>query len=706
MMYQTPDFYSNSKLCKWQEMRTSIPFRELLSAGALFIVALLLVPGLTFGQSLNNSKGNNTSSLYEVNASVTDQIPAFPGAEGFGRYTTGGRGGQTYTVTNLNDSGPGSLRFGIEMSGPRIIIFQVSGTIHLQSELRIRNDDISIFGQTAPGDGIAIKGAGSVIDADNVIIQYIRFRPGDISDGEPDALWGRQQKDIIIDHVSMSWSIDETGSFYDNENFTLQWSILSESLYESQHDKGRHGYGGIWGGAGATFHHNLLAHHSSRNPRFNGARYTTTPETELVDFRNNVIYNWGGNSAYAGEEGNHNVVANYYKAGPATNSNRDRILDASTHSSGFDFGKWYVTDNYVHGFPEITADNWNGGVQRVSQSEIEYIRMDEPFDAPALPSEETAEEAFESVLAYAGAILPRRDTIDARIVEEVRTGTATFGGVYGAGSGIIDTQDEVGGWPELFAAEPPIDSDGDGIPDEWEIENGLDPNDPSDATEINSTGYSNLESYIHTITETEEFTPLPGNASLIYPVNLSSIDIQPEFSWGEAPNAEQYEIEIAMGIGEEPVLSEIVSDTLHTFSTELEGNTTYFWRVRGVNDGGGGYWTNYAYFVTRMVTSNEGDGDVPNSFSLRQNYPNPFNPTTQIHYQLPATSQVKLNVYDLTGRELMTLVNEVKQPGLHSVNFDAGSLASGIYLYRIQAITPDGSNQKSYTETRKMTIIK
>ncbi|MEX0609201.1 MAG: T9SS type A sorting domain-containing protein [Balneolaceae bacterium] len=646
-------------------------------------------------------------------ADLSAQQLAFPGADGFGKYTTGGRGGDVYEVTNLNNSGSGSLREAVEAEGTRTIIFGVSGTIHLTSDLRITNNNISIFGQTAPGDGIAIKGGMTIIDADNVIIQYIRFRPGDISGEEPDALWGRENKDIIIDHVSMSWSVDETGSFYDNENFTLQWSILSESLYESAHDKGRHGYGGIWGGIGASFHHNLLAHHTSRNPRFNGARYTTTPDNELVDFRNNVIYNWGGNSAYGGERGNHNMVANYYKSGPATTDTQKkyRILDANPPSGGLEaLGKWHIEDNFVDGYPEVTADNWDGGIQRIPESEYEGMRMIEPFEISSLEYDETAEEAYVRVLENAGAVLPRRDTVDARVVHETATGTATFGGVYGAGSGIIDSQEEVGGWPELLSATPPTDTDSDGIPDSWETENGLDPDDAEDGNEINETGYSNLESYIHTIQGSSgEFLPVPGSLAIISPKGESDVSVRPEFSWNSASYATDYELEIRDGAGDygEIILATTTEGTTFSYpeNEELEGEETYFWRVRGVNEEGEGPWTAYEYFITEMVTSNEPENGIPVKFTLEQNYPNPFNPTTNIRYGLPQTSNVDIRIFDMTGREVARKSIDNQQAGFHTIEFNLSSMSSGVYIYKFRSIAM-GNESSVFTQTRKMTLIK
>lgn len=416
---------------------------------------------------------------------------AFPGAEGFGRFTSGGRGGSVLEVTNLNDSGPGSLRAAIEAGGPRIVVFRVSGTIVLQSELRIKNGDLTIAGQTAPGDGICIRDYPVNIFADNIIIRYIRVRLGDVHKLAEDAASGYFQKDIIIDHCSFSWGTDEVLTIRDNVNSTVQWCLISESLDHSFHPKGDHGYGGIWGGMGASFHHNLLAHNSSRNPRFNGSRYNHQPEREIVDFRNNVIYNWGFNSSYGGEAGNQNLVANYYKYGPATR-HKDRIVEPWDAK-----GKWYVADNIVYGFPTISADNWAGGVQGKFR---DSVRVYTPH--PSVPvTTHTTEKAYELVLANAGAVLPKRDSVDSRIIREVRSGTATYGGVWGAGSGIIDSQTQVGGWPVLHSAPAPADSDHDGMPDAWEVESGLNPSDPADRNDDrNDDGYTNLEEYLNSLT--------------------------------------------------------------------------------------------------------------------------------------------------------------------------------------------------------------
>jgi hypothetical protein len=425
------------------------------------------------------------------NASISaGQQLAFPSAEGFGRFTSGGRGGAVIEVVNLNDSGNGSLRAAVEAEGTRTVVFRISGTIALQSDLVIKNNDITIAGQTAPGDGICIKDHPLLIDADNVIIRYLRVRLGDRYKLESDAMTAVFHKNIIVDHCSISWGIDEVATFRDNSNSTVQWCIISESLNNSYHHKGPHGYGGIWGGRGASFHHNLLAHHASRNPRFNGSRYSHMPVEEVVDFRNNVIYNWGFNSAYGGEAGKQNVVANYYKYGPATGP-KDRIADPWD-----DKGRWYVADNFVYGFPDITADNWAGGVQG---DYWQQVKADEPFPCAPVRTQ-TAEEAYKSVLAGAGAVLPKRDSVDTRIIEEARTGTATFKGRGDTGPGIIDSQTDVGGWPILKSAPVPVDSDHDGMADDWELANGLDPTNPEDRNgDFNGDGYTNLEKYLNNL---------------------------------------------------------------------------------------------------------------------------------------------------------------------------------------------------------------
>lgn len=407
---------------------------------------------------------------------------AFPGAEGFGKHTTGGRGGEVYIVTNLSDSGPGSLREGIRKKGPRTITFAISGTIELKSELAINNGDLTIAGQTAPGDGICLKNYQTRISANNVIVRYLRFRLGDEASQQADAFDGTKNKNIIIDHCSISWSTDECASFYRNENFTMQWCIISESLNSSVHEKGDHGYGAIWGGSGATFHHNLMAHHNSRLPRFSGSATTPNPENELVDFRNNVIYNWFHNNTYGGEMGRYNMVNNYYKPGPSTpKSKRSRIVNPSEP-----YGQFYISGNYLDGSTEITKDNPKGVVAEKPES----LLAGTAFSVGEI-STQTSEEAYNSVLLHAGASL-KRDAIDTRIINEVKTGTAAFGL-----NGIIDSQKDVGGWPVLETGVVPKDKDGDGIADEWEIANGLDSSDGEDGAGYGlSKSYTNLEVYL------------------------------------------------------------------------------------------------------------------------------------------------------------------------------------------------------------------
>ncbi len=478
---------------------------------------------------------NNYGTAYgdEISFTTLDTTgltPAFPGAEGYGKYVSGGRGGTVLEITNLNDSGPGSLRDAINKNFPRIIVFRISGTIFLNSTLTIKYGDVTIAGQTAPGDGICLGGYTLTVDANNVIIRYIRSRHGDLTPSQDDAMNGRDHKDIIIDHCSMTWSVDECASFYDNENFTMQWCIVGESLFHSIHEKGNHGYGGIEGGWGATFHHNLYINNSSRNPRFCGARYHhSTANLEVVDFVNNLIYNWGFNSVYGGEMGQQNVRANYYKPGPATGSSvRNRILnptqDPGTNST---WGKFYVADNYVEGYPNTSADNWGTGIQGVNQTIKDTIKVDQPFPIAPVKTE-PAENVFETVLDNVGANYPKLDSVDARLVHEARTGVATYEGIYKTVHnipdpslicGIIDSQTQVGGWPVLKSTTAPPDSDHDGMPDAWELSHNLNPYDSSDSRLVDSSGFTMIEEYINglvsgNITGVENTNQVPASFSL------------------------------------------------------------------------------------------------------------------------------------------------------------------------------------------------
>lgn len=418
---------------------------------------------------------------------LSAQQKAFPTAEGFGQYATGGRGGFIYKVTNLNDSGEGSLRKGIQKKGARIIVFDVSGTIELQSKLDINKGDLTILGQTAPCGGITIKGYPVTIKSNNVIVRYLRFRMGDVNGIEGDALGCRNTENVIIDHCSISWATDENASFYNNKNFTFQWNIVSEALNRSVHEKGAHGYGGIWGGVNASFHHNLVANNNSRNPRFSGSKTTKNSEDEFVDFRNNVIYNWGENSIYGGEEGTYNIVNNYFKSGPATTSSKlDRIVSPSEP-----YGKFYVDGNFVYNYEDITNNNWNGGVQC---DQPELTKLEKAVDINNNVLTTNTEIAYKSVLKQAGASF-NRDKVDKRIIKSIKKDKPSYK------NGIIDSQDNVGGWPKIKAKKASKDSDNDGIPDKWERKLQLNKNKKDAHLNTLNEHYSNIEVYANMLVD-------------------------------------------------------------------------------------------------------------------------------------------------------------------------------------------------------------
>lgn len=484
--------------------------------------------------------------LATSSVSAQELQPAFPGAEGFGRYVTGGRGGNVFHVTNLNDSGEGSLRWALSQAGIKTIVFDVSGTIELKSKLNIPSNT-TIAGQTAPGDGICVADYPCAINGNNVIVRYMRFRLGNDyvttngADGW-DGFGALDKNNYIIDHCSVSWSIDECLSCIGGKNITVQWCISAQSLRHAGHTKGNHGYGGNWGGSGASFHHNLMIHHESRTPRL-GPRYTTQLD-ERMDMRNNVIYNWTGNGVYGGEAMTINIVNNYYKPGPGSPSGVKgmRIAAVNLRTTKYVtqytaykptehiWGKFFVDGNVNTKYSQVTEDNWTYGMyNQISNSDNDNLytavakdtmRLRSPMPFPHTTTH-SADVAYEKVLAYAGASL-HRDSHDALMVSDCRDGIATYTGDYYEkkatsptegkknAAGIINSpldnkpagaDDNWSPWPTLTSNIPPVDTDGDGIPDSWEEEHGLDPNNAEDGKIVAEDGYTNLEHYLNSLVE-------------------------------------------------------------------------------------------------------------------------------------------------------------------------------------------------------------
>ncbi len=434
-------------------------------------------------------------------------VPAFPGAEGGGAISVGGRGGRVLEVTSLADRGPGTLREAVESAGPRMVVFRVSGLIELKTDLVIKNSRITIAGQTAPGDGICLKGRPLRVDkADDVVIRYLRVRPGAES-GEPlDGVEVRDAQRVILDHCTVGWSIDETiNTWHGVKNVTVQWCLIAEPLNHSVHPKGAHGFAASLGAENGSYHHNLFADAAGRNPSVAGNK---TEHTLNMDFRDNVIFNWQHRTA-DGKPTSCNMVNNYYKPGPATQDDvRHRIVKIDDTQSAYGYpSHWYVEGNVIEGFPAISANNWQGGVDYDNGKTSEaQNRARDPF--PAAPvTTQSAIDAYPLVLANAGATLPRRDRHDARVVAEVASGKPAVG------NGIIDKPEQVGGWLEYRSVPAPLDSDHDGMPDAWERANGLDPTDPADgAKDSDKDGYTNLEEYLNG-TNPKEFVDYTKTAS-------------------------------------------------------------------------------------------------------------------------------------------------------------------------------------------------
>ncbi len=473
----------------------------------------------------------STLCFIVTTVSVMAQAPAFPGAEGHGRYVTGGRGGEVRHVTTLDDDGKtstkGTLRWAVNGSAKKIVVFDVGGIIALTKDLDI-GQNTTILGQTAPAPGITIR-YYTVRPKANNIIRFIRFRRGEevnVNDGA-DATWQRETDGIVLDHCSFSWSIDELASFYDNTHFTMQWCTMGEALANPGHSKGEHSYGGIWGGKGASFHHNFLCHMQNRVPRFCGARYdwggydktkyNSSIEAEIVDFRNCVMYNWGnGNGCYGGTGGgNINIVNNYYKAGPGT-VNKTRVTQISVatsdNASGSPFmgycARYYINGNYVTAASNPANYDWSGVIydngtytingerycadaNHLYGSSATYvknsngvdcvrIKLDSPVETGEVTTH-TAQKAYEKVLAYGGSSL-HRDAVDARYMNEAKNGTTTYIGTAtktGDGKsithrkGIIDFVRDQGSYElESTSRAAGFDADNDGIADAWEQANG------------------------------------------------------------------------------------------------------------------------------------------------------------------------------------------------------------------------------------------
>jgi hypothetical protein len=464
-------------------------------------------------------------------------LPSFPGAEGGGSHTFGGRGGKVIVVTSLEDRGPGTLREACEQGGARIVVFNVAGIIRLKSPLIIRAPYITIEGQSAPGDGICVAGESVWLNTHDVLVRYMRFRRGETNVGRrDDAIGGNPIGNIMIDHVSASWGLDENMSMYRHMyndstgiaeqklgtvNITIQNSIFSEAL-----DTWNHAFGSTLGGENCSFMRNLWADNAGRNPSigWNG----------VFNFVNNVMFNWVHRSTDGGDyRALYNIVNNYYKPGPSTPKDTPighRILKPESGRSKLKYqvyGRAYVTGNIVEGFPNVTKDNWDGGVQVEELPNAGSYQADMKATAPLPMPQLTmlpADKAYAYVLDHAGATLPKRDPVDTRVITQVRTGKIAYKEgvklpetqfkhrrlpIDSYKQGIITDPVQVGGYP-TYAGKPYTDADKDGMPDDYEKKNGFDPKNAADAGAIAKNGYANIENYLNSLVDVKDVKPTGG----------------------------------------------------------------------------------------------------------------------------------------------------------------------------------------------------
>jgi pectate lyase len=620
--------------------------------------------------------------LLAVQFRLEAQQLAFPSAEGFGKYSQGGRGGLVSEVTNLQDAGAGSLRQALStnINQRRTIVFRVSGTIELLSELRINNDSyITIAGQTAPGDGICIKNYPlSIGNSHDLIIRYIRFRPGDEQEcgdhcDEIDAMSIRSSYNIIIDHCSFSWSIDaDLDLTVETGQSTVQYCILSEALLNSKHPSGAHSMAAGWDGqhGGASYHHNLIASCNSRTPRLDSYLGQISGERDLIDFVNNVIYNWAGYGTYGGEHADANWQNNYYRSGPSTGGSTGGKKDQIFQVDGS--CKLFVDGNFVEGYPAVTSDNSKGIYiqgSKASVSQLDTILKPELYTVISIAME-SAEECFNSVLAHAGASSPFRDSVDHRIIHDVNERTGK----------LINSPAEVGGWPILNSQNAPVDSDHDGMPDEWEILMGFNFSDPEDRNQDHdSDGYTNLEEYLNDLIPDRIFINRPGN---IFAQQLAQNVIG--LNWEDpSDQVDYYVIERFSGENFAPVVS--VPANILFYSDTISEYTHYTYRIKAVSDG---LESLYTYSERITITEPQSVKKYESHAHLKA-FPNPFREHIHIECSLPREEHPRAYIFSISAQQIreLTAVKLDETQCLFSWDGtdDQGVLVpAGIYIIKLQ----------------------